>query len=45
VLIQSILVIVSWAITACSWIIRRTGSYLLEHGLQARDAKGRFTAE
>lgn len=45
VLIQSILVIVSWAITACSWIIRRTGSYLLEHGLQARDAKGRFKAD
>ena len=42
-LIQSILVVVSWAITACSWIIRRTGTYLLEHGLQARDHQGRFT--
>lgn len=45
VLIQSILVIVSWAITGCSWIIRRTGTYLLEHGLQARDSQGRFTKD
>ena len=42
-IIQTILVLASWGITACSWIIRRTGTYLLEHGLQSRDGLGRFT--
>jgi hypothetical protein len=45
ILIQSILVIVSWGITGCSWIIRRTGTYLLEHGLQARGPDGRFVRD
>ena len=33
VVIQSVLVVASWGITAGSWVIRRTGSYLLEHGV------------
>lgn len=45
VLILSILVYASWAITAISIISRRTRLYLLTNGLQARDPKGRFTKE
>jgi hypothetical protein len=43
VLILSILVYASWALTAISVISRRTRLYLLAYGLQARDEKGRFT--
>jgi hypothetical protein len=45
VLAQSVLVLASWGITLCSWVIRRTSSYLLDHGLQARDSSGRFISE
>lgn len=45
VLILSILVYASWALTAISVISRRTRVYLLRYGLQARDEHGRFTAE
>lgn len=44
VLIQAILVYASWGMTTISWISRRVGSYLNEHGLQPRDARGRFTS-
>lgn len=43
VLILSILVYASWALTAISVISRRTRLYLLAYGLQARDDRGRFT--
>ena len=43
VLIQAILVYASWAQTFISIVSRRTRVYLLTHGLQARDDKGRFT--
>jgi ABC-type polysaccharide/polyol phosphate export permease len=42
VLILSILVYASWAVTAISYISRRTRLYLLSNGLQARDEHGRF---
>lgn len=42
VLILSILVYASWAITAISIISRRTRLYLLSNGLQARDEHGRY---
>ena len=45
VLILSILVYASWAVTAISVVSRRTRLYLLRHGLQARDEHGRFTKE
>lgn len=43
VLILSILVYASWAVTAISYVSRRTRRYLLANGLQARDEHGRFT--
>ena len=42
VLIQSILVYASWAITAVSIVSRRLRRYLSQFGLQARDSSGRF---
>ena len=45
VLILSILVYASWALTAISVISRRTRLYLLAHGLQGRDAHGRFVRD
>ena len=45
VLILSILVYASWAITAISVISRRLRRYLSQHGMQARDEHGRFTKE
>ena len=45
VLILSILVYASWAITAISIISRRLRRYLTTFGLQPRDSKGRFVAE
>lgn len=43
VLILSILVYASWAITGISIISRRLRRYLTAFGLQPRDEKGRFT--
>lgn len=43
VLIQAILVYASWAQTFISFTNRRTRIYLLAHGLQPRDDRGRFT--
>lgn len=43
ILIQTILVYASWGMTAISWITRKVRLYLDNHGLQARDDKGRFT--
>ena len=43
VLIQAILVYASWGMTTISFLSRRVGQYLMEHGLQARDSQGRFT--
>lgn len=43
ILILSILVYASWAITAISIISRRLRRYLTQYGLQARDEHGRFT--
>jgi hypothetical protein len=45
VLILSILVYASWALTAISLISRRTRLYLLRYGLQPRDSHGRFVKE
>ena len=42
VLIQSILVYASWAMTAISILNRRLRRYLTRFGLQARDEHGRF---
>ena len=44
-LILSILVYASWALTAISVISRRTRLYLLRYGLQPRDSHGRFVKE
>jgi hypothetical protein len=43
VLVQAILVYASWAQTFISIVSRRTRTYLLTNGLQARDSHGRFT--
>lgn len=43
VLILSILVYASWAITAISVVSRRLRRYLTQFGMQPRDEKGRFT--
>ena len=43
ILILSILVYASWAITAISIVSRRLRRYLTTFGLQPRDEKGRFT--
>jgi hypothetical protein len=45
VLILSILVYASWAVTAISIVSRRLRRYLTTFGLQARDEHGRFTRE
>lgn len=45
VLILSILVYASWAITAISIVSRRLRRYLNTYGLQPRDERGRFTAQ
>jgi hypothetical protein len=45
VLILSILVYASWAITAISIVGRRLRRYLTTHGFQPRDSAGRFVAE
>ena len=42
VLVMSILVYVSWAQTGIGFINQRLRHYLKEHGIQARDEKGRF---
>lgn len=42
VLISAILVYASWAVTAISFVTRKTRRYLLAHGLQNRDELGRF---
>ena len=44
-LILSILVYASWALTAISVISRRTRLYLLRYGLQPRDEHGRFVSD
>ncbi len=44
ILIQSILVYASWAITAISIVSRRLRRYLNQFGLQPRDEKGRFVS-
>ena len=38
VLVSTILVYASWAITSISFVTRKTRRYLLAHGLQNRDA-------
>ena len=45
VLVLSILVYASWALTAISVISRRTRLYLLRYGLRPRDSHGRFVKE
>ena len=45
VLVLSILVYASWALTAISVISRRTRLYLLRYGLQPRDEHGRFVSD
>ena len=44
-LILSILVYASWAVTAISLTSRRLRRYLNEHGMQSRDELGRFTKD
>jgi hypothetical protein len=44
VLILSILVNASWAVTAISIASRRLRHYLNDHGFQSRDEHGRFTS-
>ena len=44
VLVLSILVYASWAITAISILSRRLRRYLTHHGMQARDEHGRFVS-
>ena len=45
VLILSILVYASWAITAISVVSRRLRRYLSQYGMQPRDDKGRFISD
>ncbi|HSM16311.1 MAG TPA: hypothetical protein VK845_04845 [Gemmatimonadales bacterium] len=42
VLLSAVIVYASWAITSISFVTRKTRRYLLAHGLQNRDAQGRF---
>ena len=44
VLIASILVYASWALTSITILSRRLRRYLVHHGLQPRDSRGRFTS-
>ena len=45
VLVLSILVYASWAVTGISIVSRRLRRYLNDHGLQPRDERGRFTTD
>lgn len=42
VVVSSVLIIGSFLLTVISWSNRKTSGYLLSHGLQNRDAKGKF---
>lgn len=42
VLLSAVIVYASWAVTAISFVTRKTRRYLLLHGLQNRDELGRF---
>lgn len=42
IVVSMVLIIGSFLLTVISWSNRKTSGYLLSHGLQNRDAKGKF---